>query len=401
MADKGTAAAADSGSDTDSSTDFFISKRKPILRAPSIPPPPRESSPVYIHDSDDSDYSGSEQKKRRRVTKKKEAPVLPEWTRQAADKRERKGSSRVRGSTELRGSTEERFASSALGSDDEGRKTQGKKGRKRVELTPPPLLSSKKLEDLDNLIQSMYAENPDGDDDDDDIEIQPKSDKDKVLDTCSIVVRMEMDPTKKEKAPPVAVKHYTKARTVTINRTDTLFKVMESIGGNLNKAPDDIILVYEGERCYSRQTPADLRIRTDATAEMVGYEKYHYDIIEAERRARLEKLDDDDDVPAPDDDDNAPASPSGAAREVSATPAPENGETILIHVRGSNGEARLRVRKTVTAGKVLKHYCTKVGLSKDDVEKLQLVFDGSGVDPEDKVGDLDVEDGDMLDVRSR
>lgn len=239
---------------------------------------------------------------------------------------------------------------------------------------------------------------------------------------------------------------------------ETMFRALEVMGDKLQRAPDDIILIYEGKRVYSRDTARQLGILGGSSVEMSpsffslhpvsssltfangiylseGYEKSYWDRLEAERLRRIENFDlDFDRSPSPQLIPQAHAEVSAASKSKSqpqsvgasqlyaglaplvveppSNPYTQNlaransdspavaEDSIKLVVRGADGkEARMKVAKTVTAHTVLRFYCKKIDRPKDDANKMELVFDGETMGKDMTVGDMDCEDGDMLEVR--
>nr|KIR50214.1 hypothetical protein I312_00145 [Cryptococcus bacillisporus CA1280] len=406
-------------SDSDSSTDFFISKRKPNLKA----------------SNSDEDPESSGRKKKKRLNSRKHQSKLPEWARQTSEQRkERKRSSVARASTETR----DREGSNSSFTPAAVEVGAGKKKeRRRVELTPPPVISEKKNQELRELVQRMYGGGSALDLlDDDDIELQGISpmvspQKEEVVD---IVVKMELDPVKKANAPAVAIRMYERPTTLKLRREETMFRALEVMGDKLQRAPEDIVLIYEGKRVYSRDTARQLGILGGSSVEMKGYEKSYWDRLEAERLRRIENFDLDysNRSPSPQlilqaqahaqvstafkskaqsqsQSHGASQLYAGLAPVVVEPPNPSHvnnsppavaDDSIKLVVRGADGkEARMKVAKTVTAHTVLRFYCKKTDRPKDDANKMELVFDGETMGKDATVGDIDCEDGDMLEVR--
>lgn len=75
-------------------------------------------------------------------------------------------------------------------------------------------------------------------------------------------------------------------------------------------------------------------------------------------------------------------------------------DLIKFVVRGVDGkEVRMKVVKIVIVYIVFWFYCKKIDRLKDDVNKMELVFDGEMMGKDMIVGDMDCEDGDMFEVR--
>ncbi|WWD17408.1 hypothetical protein CI109_101849 [Kwoniella shandongensis] len=395
-------------SDTDSDTDFFVSKRKPVIRAAT---PPRSPSPVVRSHSESEDSDDPSQKKKKKTRRSQPKPTLPEWTRHTSHEskaRVRKGSSVMRGSTE---ETRDRTNTIVIdGSDDEVvEASTSRPGRRRVELTPPPELSEKKKQELRKLVESHYgAKDTVPDNPLVDVDLypstqtspdKPRTDEEK----CYITVYMEADPERRANAAPAALKEFQKARTLQVYRNESLRGPIESLAERIGKRAEDIVLTYEGNRVYSRMTPRELGI--GHRADMTGYEKPYFERKEKERRAKIEALveSDDDDDPKPISDPSASPTTDTNFNGNSTLPATAS-EVLDNPIRfvikdAKGGEVKLKVATNITANTVLRYYCQKVERPKTDANQMKLVLDGDVVEPDTPMGELDLSDGDMIEVR--
>ncbi|WVN88206.1 uncharacterized protein L203_103407 [Cryptococcus depauperatus CBS 7841] len=387
-------------SDSDSSTDFFIYKKKPTLKHNT--PPPVISS-LLEGSGDEDDPSPSKKRKKKRHSKRSDIVALPEWTRGGSEtSKGKKQSQAISDGTDDR---QLRASSSITIGDDDG----PKKDRARIELTPPPPIPEKKAQELRNLVHQMYdvpKEDPYNDDEPHESSPLPTPQKDEVVD---VVIHMEIDPAEKMIAPTALSVMWEKLRTLKIRREDTMFRLLEVLAERLCKAPEDIILVYDGQRVYARETPRELGIFGGSSVEMKGYEKSYWDKLEAQRRARFEDFDkglsrSPSPPPHPVGQSSRVTTDTSQAHAVRPSYSPpleaEEGDTIRIVVRGKDSkEAKMKVGMAITANTILRFFCKKTARPKDDAAKMQLVFDGERVEREATVGDLDCEDGDMLEVR--
>jgi hypothetical protein len=123
---------------------------------------------------------------------------------------------------------------------------------------------------------------------------------------------------------------------------------------------------------------------------LVGYEKTYWDKIqreEAEARASLL-------AGGPGDDTEPPAD----------IPSPElpdpSTDTIKIKLRGSAGEVAVSTKQVNSAVTLVRYYCSKFGLTYEG-SGLCLILDGERVENNTTVEEMDLDDGDMVDVDTR
>lgn len=93
-------------------------------------------------------------------------------------------------------------------------------------------------------------------------------------------------------------------------------------------------------------------------------------------------------APAADEVDVAPLEP----------PTADTVDKIKFTVRGEEGNLRLQVRLTTTAGSICRHYCNKYNITGPRAENMKLYFDGESFDPDTQISEMDLEAGDLVDV---
>ncbi|WVF71583.1 hypothetical protein IAT40_006391 [Kwoniella sp. CBS 6097] len=443
MADKGKGKAAVLPPDPitisdDSDDDFFVVKKKPVFRdatPPRSPSPPRRAHSSSEESDDPSSGLAKKRRKKPVRAKKNEGPSLPEWTRHTSNEG-KKGSARGRkgSSTGLgRGSTEDRDRADTIviGDSDEGESSTNVT-RGRITLTPPPELSEDQLAHIKKQVATHF-DHPELDDNrtNEDETIQSSPEKQYEGGKCTITVRMQAPPERKASATPAAIKEYEKPRKLTVFVNGPMSIGIAVLADRIQRRAEEVILTYDGDRVYPRSTPAQLNIFEKA--EMSGYEKPYWDQLQKERRAILTADSDEDSQPVIVDPAVAfeksvssssalngtaaqaqtEASGSALSRLDSDVPLldpPESQsqtqsqsqETVKFRLRSAtNSEQRLGAPLNMKVNTVLRFYCRKIGKPKEDADGLRLVFDGETLDGEMTIGELDIEDGDMMDVVPR
>ena len=128
----------------------------------------------------------------------------------------------------------------------------------------------------------------------------------------------------------------------------------------------------------------------------VGYEKAHWDRLENERRKNVERL-----IKGPGEEDegsDGEADRGDYSKSTSVEPEKEPEKRTKISLRGASGTYVVRVADYVTGTTLAKVFCEKAGKPASEVEKLRLTFDGDRIESETTVKELDLEDGDIIDV---
>lgn len=141
-----------------------------------------------------------------------------------------------------------------------------------------------------------------------------------------------------------------------------------------------------------------------------GYEKPIWEKFERQRKAeqaRLLGVDTSEEAADGTDNNGSPrrvasGSPDtsgtagGASTEAPAKPADET-QRVRIIVRGAKAdEIRFATKVTTPASTILKYYCSKSGI---DETGLSLWWDGEAVEPTSTLEELEVENGDIVEVR--
>ncbi|KAK4684823.1 hypothetical protein P7C73_g5346, partial [Tremellales sp. Uapishka_1] len=392
--------------------DFFTAKPRKYTKPLS---PIRITPEKVDYESEDEDDEGDgegkkKRKKRPRPPQKKFKP-LPEWTRELSSKR-----SVDRGSTEerkRRDTTARSDVIEIISSSDEIEIGKGKgkavaqpAKKRRIVLTPPPELDEARIAQIQRDVEKFMASDPGNPLTDAAEDLYPSSDPIPIrssspsaarVDRATVTVKMVMDPTR---LPPGAsqraVKEYEKIRNYTVNRREPLEFMVKALCHSINKTPDDIVLIHNGQKLFSfRMTPIKLGIVD--VADMVGYEKTFYERLEQEKKqaraARLAALK----SPSPSPD------PGSRSRNGSPNLTPTTAVVkVKLTLKDNHGrEAKVRLSHGTTAGAMLKWFCKKTGRSMDDAETLALVIEGEAVDRNTKIEDMDVDEGDQIDVEER
>lgn len=158
-----------------------------------------------------------------------------------------------------------------------------------------------------------------------------------------------------------------------------------------SKEPGDLVIEYNGARLGKHMSPLRLGIPPKAEVRLLSYEVAVYDKIvkereeERERRMAGEGGDDKDDE-AKDES------------KVEEEPVEEEKKGTILRLRGSWGEANMKVQDHIQVKQLAVYYCRKV-LKVGRETELVLSFDGERLEEDAIVGDLGVEDRDMIDVK--
>jgi hypothetical protein len=127
-----------------------------------------------------------------------------------------------------------------------------------------------------------------------------------------------------------------------------------------------------------------------------GFEKDFYQRREEEKReTRRRNLEEH----VPKSPDRTELTPSKSEEDLTSVVLPAD-DRLRITFRHSGGSAPLKLPKSTTIGTACKYFSMKVIKDKDpDAWKtLRLELDGEIIDPEMKLEDTDLEDGDQVDV---
>jgi hypothetical protein len=113
----------------------------------------------------------------------------------------------------------------------------------------------------------------------------------------------------------------------------------------------------------------------------------HWERLEAERRMKDQG-----------EDENTEQAEQDGNASHSSEPVPEVDNKSRFTLSGAEGDVQALVQSHVTAKTLCKYYAKKKGLEEGVAATLRLSLDGDIIDPSTKVEDMDVDDGDQVDV---
>ncbi|KAJ7625341.1 hypothetical protein DFH06DRAFT_1229212 [Mycena polygramma] len=201
-----------------------------------------------------------------------------------------------------------------------------------------------------------------------------------------------------------------------LNRTDNFRELFEAVAEDQSILVDSLVMSYNGARLVPSVTPASLNLWGDA--EIVACDKTTWDYMRANPTTSTDpdppiELSDDDDAPS---DVNSNVQDSDAESDA-------GGETFkLVLQSATTKNITVTVRPTTTCGAIVQAFLKKAGLA-DKYAKSprksvgggskkgkkatgalaptkdpQLVIDGDKVAHHVPIGDMDLDDGDAVDV---
>lgn len=102
-------------------------------------------------------------------------------------------------------------------------------------------------------------------------------------------------------------------------------------------------------------------------------------------------------LPAGSTQSAAAAGTSGAV----SLPADDDSNKVRLKLRGAEGEHALKAGRDTKISTLLKYYCMKHSLAHEVAESMYIDLDGERFEGDATVEDLDVEDGDLVDVKRK
>jgi hypothetical protein len=91
-------------------------------------------------------------------------------------------------------------------------------------------------------------------------------------------------------------------------------------------------------------------------------------------------------------------SPGAEAEGDVAVPSPKPEKKVKLCLRGAWGEVKLAIAHSIPFDTLAKAYCMKTKKEEKFASKISFSFDGETIGRYVTVGELDIEDGDMIDV---
>lgn len=92
------------------------------------------------------------------------------------------------------------------------------------------------------------------------------------------------------------------------------------------------------------------------------------------------------------------SSPGADANTAAAVPSPKPETKVKVCLRGSWGEVKLAIAPSISFDTLAKAYCMKRNREDKFAPRITFSFDGDNIGRYTTVGELDIEDGDMIDV---
>ncbi|KAJ7022428.1 hypothetical protein C8F04DRAFT_1012484 [Mycena alexandri] len=333
---------------------------------------------------------------------------------------------------------------SVLGGASSTPKTKRKRRSRSRSITPPPPVSKqthqltkaivRKTLDAKQEQQRTPSPPPDFDESNDTIILDPElqqimhmaaarasrshsepaeSDVDQVVDTLEITVKWRPHPLNEAGKETEAI--------FKLNRTDNFSELFEAVAEDESILVESLVMSYKSVQVYPSVTPAALDLWEDA--ELTACDKTTWEYLRAHPAAAAAN-------PAPsmdvsdseDDDDAAAASPTSNTQESDAE-SDAGGETFkLVLQSGVTKAITLTVRPTTTCGAIVQAFLKKAGIADKyggtktprqslggkgkgkkaaaaAPEKIpQLMIDGDKLAAHVPIGDMDLDDGDTVDV---
>lgn len=87
-----------------------------------------------------------------------------------------------------------------------------------------------------------------------------------------------------------------------------------------------------------------------------------------------------------------------ALRSPTPPPLEESDNRVKIKLQGRAGEVKIATNRAAKVLTLCRYYCKKAGLDPNKASNMNLRFDGEKFGPDASVEDMDIEDGDMVDV---
>ncbi|KAF9483418.1 hypothetical protein BDN70DRAFT_891816 [Pholiota conissans] len=227
-----------------------------------------------------------------------------------------------------------------------------------------------------------------------------------------------------------------------IDRSDQLRDLFDAAADDANILANNLVMTYQGKRVFPSVTPAFLKIYGD-TAELAAYEKQAYDYIQKNpiflqsnptpASPVHHQVDHDDgtiEIQSDEEAENNDYVPQTQTQDSEAESEAE-GETFKLILRSpDNKNITLTVRPTTKCGAIIKAFLKKLGVEEQYPEVFadgqakpaakkrgrpakakaaapaatgtgkdpRLCIDGDKMDNATPIGDMDLEDGDMIDV---
>lgn len=367
----------------------------------------RKNTPLDESDAQsEQDEQSEETLPARRPKKKQMRPIhVPKW--QAG------GMAKLLSSDDDDGDTE---IIVEVGVEDVSHAKRKRERSRSRSITPPPALSAHQLANAKDLVRQVLAVQPRAtsptllpDDSTDTIVLDPELAR---IAEAVQKQRVDSDPVGGPESINIRVKWLshplsTPAKTLEwpfqMKRHDTFRALFEAVADLASVMIDQLVVTYDGKRVFPSGSPHSLRIW--AEGELEACEKNTHEYIRDRRHRRS----------------HSPFSPDRDMDSVDALVMLQSESDLevgsvvedkfkLVLRSAAIKDITLNVRPTTNCGAIVKAFLKAAGLAdvyNDDVSRFwkpkskpypQLLIDGEKQHAETKIGDTDLEDGDLVDV---
>ncbi|KAJ7079816.1 hypothetical protein B0H15DRAFT_496947 [Mycena belliarum] len=204
-----------------------------------------------------------------------------------------------------------------------------------------------------------------------------------------------------------------------LNRTDNFRELFEATAEDASILVENLVMSYNGARLFPSVTPATLKIWDEG--ELVACDRVTWDYLRANPTAAIAATP----VVDVDDSDTDAPSPVYSNTQESDAESDAGGETFKLVLRSAltTKDITVTVRPTTTCGAIVQAFLKKAGLAEkygkgprqsiggkkgkgkgkrgappEPEKDPQLSIDGDKMAHDIPIGDMDLDDGDMVDV---
>ncbi|KAJ7132957.1 hypothetical protein C8R46DRAFT_1201737 [Mycena filopes] len=236
---------------------------------------------------------------------------------------------------------------------------------------------------------------------------EPVESDDQMVETLVITVKWRPHPLNESGKPTEAV--------FKLNRTDNFRELFEAVAEDEAILVEALVMSYKGVQVYPSVTPAALALWEDA--ELVACDKTTWEYLRAHPVAAVNTAPV---IDFSDSDEDEAASPGVASNTQESDAESDSGETFKLLLQSATTKTiTVTVRPTTTCGAIVQAFLKKAGLADKyatksprkslggkgkgkkaaAAEKIpQLMIDGDKLAAHVPIGDMDLDDGDTVDV---
>ncbi|EJC98048.1 uncharacterized protein FOMMEDRAFT_137384 [Fomitiporia mediterranea MF3/22] len=177
----------------------------------------------------------------------------------------------------------------------------------------------------------------------------------------------------------------------TMNRNEKFEQLFHEVADAGDIPVNRLVVLFNNHRVYPFSTPQTFSIWSEA--DLVAYEEHVYQYVKSQLQS-----------PPPVKDasvaptDNRPGTTSVHEYNGERDVAQDKADTFKLHVRSGETTITVAVRNTTKCSAIVSNVLKKLGKPASAEKKARIEVDGEKLGPNSEIGEVELEDGDLVDI---